>query len=178
MKALFIRHGESEFNKKGFMTGITDVGLTKKGFQQAKQVAEKLHDSNFDQIICSPLLRARQTAKPLAEISRLKPILWEELYEVNYGQCQGAPKEYDLSSLEMIAQKLCPGSETLAELESRAGIVVAKLKSLKSDKVVIVGHRTFTSIIFAVHKGLDRSEFAEFRKGWEFKNGEIKVLIV
>ena len=176
MKVLFIRHGESEFNKKGYVTGVTDIGLTKKGFDEADEVAQNLKDQRIDKIICSPLLRAKQTAKPLLDQRSIIPTIWDELHEVNYGKCQGKPKELDLSSLEMIQKKICKDSETLEQLEDRAKVVLNRLNTLRVDTVVIVGHRTFTSVIFAVHQGLDESKLPKFRKSWQFENGEVKIL--
>ena len=38
---ILVRHGESEWNKLGLWTGWTDIGLSKKGIEEAKEAGEK-----------------------------------------------------------------------------------------------------------------------------------------
>ena len=39
-----VRHGESEWNAKGLWTGWTDIGLSDKGFEEAKKAGELLKE--------------------------------------------------------------------------------------------------------------------------------------
>ena len=43
-KVVFIRHGESVWNQENRFTGWTDVDLTEKGRQEAKEAGEKLNN--------------------------------------------------------------------------------------------------------------------------------------
>jgi len=64
-----IRHGETEWNKLGLRQGSrNDIPLNKEGKKQAiltgKYLADyRINDKNFDQVLCSPLVRASETAK-------------------------------------------------------------------------------------------------------------------
>ncbi len=63
MKIYATRHGQTDWNKADKICGITDVELTDKGREQAKELAEKCAaKGDIDIIICSPLKRARDTA--------------------------------------------------------------------------------------------------------------------
>jgi broad specificity phosphatase PhoE len=61
----FLRHGESIGNAEGYFQGQHDFKLTERGKEQAVALANRWGSKNrsFDQIISSPLLRAKQTAE-------------------------------------------------------------------------------------------------------------------
>ena len=72
------RHGESVFNIEGRYGGIIDIPLTPKGLEQAKQLVEKLNDINFEIIVTSSLMRARQTAEIIKEVFNV-PSLYQTI---------------------------------------------------------------------------------------------------
>ncbi len=63
MEIVLIRHGEPEWVRDGL--NVVDPPLTGRGLAQAERLAEALADESFDEILVSPLVRARQTAAPL-----------------------------------------------------------------------------------------------------------------
>ena len=62
-----VRHGESEANKTGILTGITEVALSELGLMQAEKVCEYLADKDIDAIYSSTISRAVATVSPLAK---------------------------------------------------------------------------------------------------------------
>lgn len=48
MKLVLIRHGESEWNKLNLFTGWTDVDLSDKGREEAKQAGKLLVKEGYD----------------------------------------------------------------------------------------------------------------------------------
>ena len=58
---ILVRHTESEWNKLGVWTGLTDISLSEKGVEEAKLAGEKLKDLPIDLCYISSLKRARQT---------------------------------------------------------------------------------------------------------------------
>jgi probable phosphoglycerate mutase len=65
---LFIRHGETDYNKKMLLPGrLPDVHLNKKGRQQAQALADRLTNTPIKAIYASPLDRTMETAKHLAD---------------------------------------------------------------------------------------------------------------
>lgn len=58
-----VRHGESEWNKSNLFTGWTDVDLSSKGGDEAKEAGELLkeHKFDFDIAYTSHLRRAIKT---------------------------------------------------------------------------------------------------------------------
>ena len=66
-KLYFTRHGETVWNVENKICGMTDSPLTERGRQQARQLGEKVRDSEvqIDEILYSPLSRAADTAKEI-----------------------------------------------------------------------------------------------------------------
>ena len=65
MEIVLIRHGQPEWVKDGL--NVVDPPLTDLGHEQAARMAEVLAEEEFDEVLVSPLRRARQTAAPLFE---------------------------------------------------------------------------------------------------------------
>lgn len=140
MKQLyFIRHGESVGNAEGWYAGRIDTPLTEKGRQQAQAAGRKAKQEgmNFDLIISSPLSRALDTARIVAEevgypLDKIQsnPMLIER----NYGQMGGKPWQADVDFDNVI------DAESSDELLARAKEVIAWLHQIEEDKVLIVCH--------------------------------------
>ncbi len=86
-----LRHGESQGNVQRILQGQSDYPLTEKGILQAHDLAQAWSAAcvQFDQIISSPLIRARQTAEILAQVLKL-PIEYNALWkERSFGELEG-----------------------------------------------------------------------------------------
>lgn len=59
---MFVRHGETEWNLQRRVMGHRDSALTPMGVEQARRLAERLRDVEFDAIYTSDLGRAETTA--------------------------------------------------------------------------------------------------------------------
>ena len=97
-KVVFLRHGQSVWNKDNLFTGWVDVGLSQKGKKEAKEagVLIKKAGFKFDLAFCSVLKRAKQTLKiVLKELSQTnlpQEFAWQ-LNERHYGALQGRNKK-------------------------------------------------------------------------------------
>ena len=97
MKLVLIRHGESEWNKANLFTGWTDVELSDKGREEAKEAGRTLKAAGYDFDVCytSYLKRAIHTLNyALDEMDRTwLPVCksWK-LNERHYGALQGLNK--------------------------------------------------------------------------------------
>lgn len=92
---VLIRHGESEWNARNVWTGLTDVGLTQKGEEEARSAGSLLADIKLDRAYTSALRRAQQTLSIiLAEraISGLPVVTSAALNERDYGVYTGKNK--------------------------------------------------------------------------------------
>ena len=65
MRLILVRHGQTDWNLKHLMQGMTDIPLDETGKMQAFNVKEKLKNVKLDICFSSPLSRAIETAKDL-----------------------------------------------------------------------------------------------------------------
>jgi len=91
---LFIRHGETEWNRIKRIQGHIDIPLATSGVEQAQRLAARFaregqEGAPIDAIYSSDLLRAQQTAQPFADVLGLSLQLKQGLRERNYGAFQG-----------------------------------------------------------------------------------------
>lgn len=89
----FLRHGETEPNRMGLATGMTDVPLNDAGRRQAEAAAKALAGLGIDAIFASPLRRARDTAEYVAQRLGLPVSIIDEIAERHWGEFEGQPKE-------------------------------------------------------------------------------------
>lgn len=74
----FVRHGESEHNTQPVIQA-DDSPLSERGHQQAQAVAQRLAHLEFDALIASPVLRAKQTAEHIAHATE-HDIIFSDLF--------------------------------------------------------------------------------------------------
>jgi len=96
-KLVLVRHGQSEWNLENRFTGWTDVNLSIKGEEEAKNAGMKLKAAgfNFDLAFSSVLKRANKTLDLiLGELNENPKIIYSwRLNERHYGALQGLNKK-------------------------------------------------------------------------------------
>ena len=128
----FLRHGETEPNRLGLATGITDAPLNAAGRLQAESAAHALAGREIDAIFSSPLKRARDTAECVAQVLGLPVSIIDEIGERNWGEFEGRPKELR----EWDAQPR--GGEGLDEFTERTLRGLAKIPG--GHRTLVVAH--------------------------------------
>ena len=91
MEVVLIRHGEPEWARDGF--NVDDPPLTQRGREQAQRLADRLAGETFDEILVSPLRRARETAQPLLQHRQAAEAVEPWLEEIRNPIWQGTPVE-------------------------------------------------------------------------------------
>lgn len=97
-KLVLVRHGQSVWNLENRFTGWTDVELSEKGIQEAKEAGLKVKEAGlkFDKAYTSYLKRAQETLRYILEESGQANIeispKWQ-LNERHYGALQGLNKK-------------------------------------------------------------------------------------
>ena len=141
----FIRHGQTEANVKGILTGRLETNLTQKGIDDAVALSKELTE-NFDYYYCSPLTRTHQTLKAIK--GDVEFIIDERITEVSSGDWQGKlktelpEKEYDLYKKGQLNP---PNGESLEDVDKRIKSFLEDMFSkYKSDeKILVVTHNAF-----------------------------------
>jgi len=95
-KLVLIRHHESEWNKLGKWTGLTDVHLTPYGFEESEEMGKKIRDISFDHAFASMQVRSIETLASILTVNHVDPKLPIEhisaLNERDYGDYTGKNK--------------------------------------------------------------------------------------
>ena len=88
-RVLAIRHGETAWNVGAKIQGHLDIPLNDTGRWQAERMAATVADDAIDVIYSSDLLRASQTAEPIARLCQLPLTTDAGLRERCFGVFQG-----------------------------------------------------------------------------------------
>jgi glucosyl-3-phosphoglycerate phosphatase len=86
---VIVRHGQAEGNTSHRFIGWQEVPLDPLGLEQARTVAVRLAQAGIRRVISSDILRARQTAEPLAAMLDVPIELDERVREIGNGQWTG-----------------------------------------------------------------------------------------
>ena len=90
------RHGQTDWNVLKKVMGRCDEPLNEKGREQANQTKELLSNIDFDLIICSPLLRARETAQIINSDRNIRIDFDDRIIERDFGELEGLQtKDFD-----------------------------------------------------------------------------------
>jgi len=165
---LLIRHGESEYVKKGRLAGRKQgVHLNDKGRMQAEALADSLAHLPIKAVYSSPLERTMETAAALAERFKLEVLPREGLLEVDYGAWQ------DKTLKQLARRKLWktvqsapsharfPEGESFGEAQLRIASEITALCDRHSPKDIIacVGHSDMIKLAVAYFLGLSLDLF-------------------
>lgn len=85
-----IRHGETDWNREQRIQGHTDIPLNATGHDQAERMARALAGDGLHAVYSSDLLRAAETAAPLARLAGLPLCKDAGLRERHFGDFEGA----------------------------------------------------------------------------------------
>lgn len=177
-----VRHGQTNWNINTLLQGLTDNELNETGVNQAKKVGAYLldHDSNWDELVSSPLIRAVQTAEVIKDILKFPKeiVLDDNLIERDFGSLEGqalTEATYDLIDLE-----ISEGLEKKQDLEARSLNALLNLEKIYKDKKVLAfSHAQFIKSIitqldpnFNFRSLLKNSSMNYF----EVKDGKVRII--
>jgi probable phosphoglycerate mutase len=178
-----VRHGETPWNAEGRIQGQTpDVPLTARGRAQAEAVAEALGDRPIGAVIASDLVRAVDTARPLAARLALPIETAPPLREKDFGAIEG------LRAVDMDPQLRAAldsqwhdpdlaidGGESHRQLYERVGNYLGELLSAPpADEIALVAHGGSVRIALLYLQGRPVEELART----DVDNGSIHTLTV
>ncbi len=153
MRLILVRHGETESNRERLALGREDVPLNERGRRQAAAVAASLAGVPVAAVYSSPLCRAVETARPLAEARGLEVQVDDDLIEMAVGELEGlSPQEMrdrygdflrEWFSTEAGSLRM-PGGESLQDVQDRAWAAVERLAERHPEETVIVVSHNFT----------------------------------
>jgi len=155
MKITLVRHAEVLESYQGKYNGHIDISLSENGKLQAKELANKLQDEDFDRIYCSDLLRAKETLDAF-EI-KIEPIFTSRLREKSWGIHEG--KSFDeIQDSGIIYEnfeqwiKALDGEDIYEYKDNAKDFLYNTILSSKSKNILIVTHSGFIKTILSIVK--------------------------
>lgn len=153
LRLYLMRHGETAWSLSGQHTGRADIPLTKNGEEEARQLGERIQSISFNQVYCSPLLRAQQTSE-LAGLSQTQ-LIDDDLAEWDNGDYEGKTHA-DVFALRPnwnLFRDGCPNGEMPADIGVRADRLVARFSELDGN-IAVFAHSHLGRVLAARWIGL------------------------
>ncbi|MDZ4825850.1 MAG: histidine phosphatase family protein [Actinomycetota bacterium] len=160
---VFVRHGQTAVNAAGQLQGRVDRELTDLGLTQAGRLAQSLRGAPVARVVTSPLRRAADTARVIADGLGLDIEIDDRLVELDYGEwdqrafSEIAAAEWDAWRAD--PKFAPPGGESLVDVTARVASFCDE--QLGPELVVAVSH--VSPIKGAVCLALGVDERASFR---------------
>ena len=168
----FIRHGQTVWNVENKICGATDIALTELGHEQAIETGKKILEQGIhaDEILTSPLVRAKDTAAHISEVTGIPYRIEQRLIEQNFGRYESTPRdglEFHEAKKHM-ASRFGTG-ESMMQLAQR---IYNLLDDIKKDEktYILVAHNGIARIVESYFREMDNEEFSLFG----IKNCEIR----
>ncbi|CAG7648847.1 histidine phosphatase family protein [Paenibacillus allorhizosphaerae] len=151
----FIRHGTTEWNLAGRLQGQMDTPLAEVGREQASLLAKRLARETWDGIIASDLMRAKETAQTISDVTGT-PIYGYDarLRERAFGELEGTTLDDRVKRWGEDWRTLDLGMEPDDNLLSRWGAFLSDLEDRYGGKrILVVSHGGFIAPVLASHMG-------------------------
>ena len=113
-----VRHGQTPLNESGVLRSLLDPPLDEAGHLQAGRLGAVLGPRRPSVVIASPLLRARQTAQPVADRAGCEVATDRRLLDRDYGQWTGTDRESVVAQSGSVDD--APGVEPVRAVRERA----------------------------------------------------------
>lgn len=149
-----VRHGQTPLNESGVLRGLADPQLDETGRRQAARLGAALGPRGLAAVLSSPLLRARQTAQPVAERAGLEVAVDQCLLDRDYGPWTGISEESVTDRWGSVDQ--APGVEPRPAVRDRAvrGLVGIARRHLGGTAVVVSHDAVNREVLAAFDAGL------------------------
>ncbi len=169
--ALFMRHGETAWNRVGRVMGRSPVDLDEMGRAQVERAVPFARLLKPDLIVSSPLPRALQSAEIIAGgIGGIQVQIENGIEEVLYGRWEGRvfhelvnDEEY-LRYREQPLTTPTPGGETIGQVQDRGVRAVRRaLEANPGMRVLFVSHGDIIRTVLAHFLGVELQQFRRIR---------------
>lgn len=170
----FARHGQTVWNVENKICGATDIELTKLGHQQAEELGKAIlkQEIQIDEILYSPLIRAKETARHVSEVTGIPMREEMRLKEQNFGRYEGTArdgKEFQKAKASFVNSY--DGGESMLKLCQRIYNLLDDIKNDSDEKTyLLVAHNGISRAIQSYFSDMTNEEFAKFG----IKNCEIR----
>ena len=168
-RLILIRHGDLGESCRGRYISRTDVPLSTEGRRQAAALAGELVPLNGARILCSPLLRCRETAG-IALGAGATLDLDDDLREIDFGRWEGMSfaevAAADPAAVDRWAALdedfAFPGGEGIGVFRERIGAAAGRIADDPAGTVVAITHGGAIRLFICRFLGLDYRQYLLF----------------
>jgi broad specificity phosphatase PhoE len=145
-RIVLVRHAEPARRARGRAIGRTDIGLSREGARQARELASKLGVSGVDRVVSSPAARALRTAASVVRACGVPLEVEDDLREIDFGALDGRTfasiqREYpQLYATWMRAPTtvIFPDGETWGTLRKRSEGAIERIAARGEGQTTVV----------------------------------------
>lgn len=160
----FVRHGQTIWNVENKICGATDIALTELGHKQAVETGKKILEQGIkaDEILYSPLIRAKDTALHIAEITGIPAREEVRLKEQNFGKYESTPRDgAEFREAKKQFVNCYEGGESMLHLAQRIYNLLDEVAA--SDKTyILVAHNGIARVVQSYFYEMTNEEYAAF----------------
>lgn len=165
-----VRHGETEWSASSIYSSRIDIDLTDEGREQASRVAAELTDAGVDAVYSSPLRRAMETARAIAEAAGAPLTQEEDLCEVDHGPIEGMARDearerfgeaFDAWREDPFGSQL-EGMEPLGHALERARRAVDRAL-WEAERPVLVAHQGILRLVLIALGEIEHGDYFKTR---------------
>lgn len=178
-RIILIRHGEPEAAAKGRCYGKLDVGLSERGKTQIESIALKIAEFEIAAIYSSPQVRARESARVIAQKCGLFVEIENDFAELDFGDFEGlAYDEVERRFPEIYRKWMTaptevefPNGESFAQMQARVLRAANNLRQRhEGETCLFVSHGGVNRIILAEALGIENKNIFRLAQSFAAMN--------
>ena len=158
----FARHGQTVWNVENKICGATDIELTELGHQQAEELGQAILEQGIqiDEILYSPLIRAKGTARHVSEVTGIPMREEMRLKEQNFGKYESTPRDgAEFREAKKQFVNCYEGGESMLHLAQRIYNLLDEVAV--SDKTyILVAHNGIARVVQSYFYEMTNEEYA------------------
>lgn len=144
----WVRHGITDWNVARRAQGQTDVPLNDTGRAQARALAERFKNEEWDAVYASDLLRAKETAETIANALNIPLHVDERLREMACGKMEGTTEDERIRMWGEDWREMELGVEPDESMIMRGEAVVREIcLHYPEQRVLVVSHGALISTL-------------------------------
>lgn len=162
----FTRHGQTIWNVENKICGSTDIALTPMGHQQAIELGKKIRQEGYpiDQILCSPLSRAADTARHISEETGIPMKTDDRLREQHFGCFEATARNgEDFRQAKKQFVNSFENGESMLRLAQRIYNLLDEIKNDPEQKTyLLVAHNGIARAVQSYFTDMTNEDYAHF----------------
>lgn len=170
-RIVLVRHGETVWHAENRYAGSSDIALTDRGREQAQALARWAGHAGLERIYVSPLVRARETARPAEAVLGMEAAVDTRLREIHFGEGEGLtsremskcfPVEYAAFRRDPVKHHLPGGEDPKAAIaRGRAALEEMASQAGPQARVLIVTHNTLIRLLLCDLLGIPPARYRQ-----------------